>query len=86
MGKMIDAIEKLLSLECQTGHLGPRPSKRLMFTLSSKAYRQLNEECDAKRLGTRPCEIHTFCSELGKARILEDEQQTDDILAYYRFS
>lgn len=81
MEKITDAINKLLKLESQV------PSRELLFTLSSKAYRQLNEECNTKRLGTRPCDIrdkHTFIGQHGQGRILEGEDQIDDVLIYYR--
>lgn len=85
MDKMIEAIKKLLRLECEIEHLRPRPGRELLFTLSPKAYKELNDECNAKRLGARPCQIHCFCSEFGATRILEGKDQSDDILAYYRF-
>ena len=83
MDKMIEAITKLINEE-KTHQLLPQPSMELLFTLSSKAYGQLNKECNSKRLGTRPCEINEFCSQFGCARILEGKDQSDDILVYRR--
>ena len=83
MDKMIEAITKLINEE-KTHQLVPRPSVELLFTLSSRAFRQLNEECNSKRLGTRPCEINKFCSQFGCVRILEGKDQSDNILVYRR--
>ena len=82
MNEIVNKINKLLRLEYQIGLLGPRTSRELLFTLSSKAYQQLNEECNVKR--ERPSEICTFIGPHGDVRILEDNEQADDVLAYYR--
>ena len=80
--ELLRAVNEIV--EDKTHQLIPRPSMELLFTLSSKAYKKLNEECNAKRLGTRPCEINKFCSQFGSARILEGKDQSDDILVYRR--
>lgn len=83
MDKMIEAVTELIRKE-KRHQLVVRPAMELLFTLSSRAFRQLNEECNSKRLGTRPCEINKFCSQFGSARILEGKDQSDDILVYRR--
>lgn len=83
MDKMIEAITELIREE-KKHQLVPRPSMELLFTLSSRAFEQLNEECNFKRLSTRPCEINKFCSQFGSTRILEGKDQSDDILVYRR--
>lgn len=83
MNEMIEAVTELIREE-KKHQLVPQPSMELLFTLSSRAFRQLNEECNSKRLGTRPCEINEFCSQFGSAQILEGKDQSDDILVYRR--
>ena len=83
MNRMIEAITELIKEE-KKHQLIPRPSMELLFTLSSKTFRQLNEECNYIRFGTRACDISKFYSQFGSARILEGKDQNDDILVYKR--